>query len=86
MELHKTTVVNLLYVLTLDQEPTRVPVMRDTLAMEKLAKVSTNSNTCSTQLLLTSISTTPQLFSLLRVHVCNFFYPQNPFLYTTLSV
>ena len=39
MELHKTTAVNLLRVQIQDLDPTRVLVMKDTLEMEKRAKV-----------------------------------------------
>ena len=39
MEHQKTTAVNLLHVLIQDLEPTLVPVMKDTLEMEKFVKV-----------------------------------------------
>ena len=39
MEHQKTTAVNLLHVLTQHLDPTRVPVMKDILAMEKHVKV-----------------------------------------------
>ena len=45
MELHETTAVNLLHVQTQVLESTPVPVMKDTLGMEKLAKVK-NRNFC----------------------------------------